>query len=550
MTAENGIRYLREFCLILLVAGLIGCGGGDGDSEVTDGGGLGSTQANSSNGSGGGSGGSTVPSDPTAAGADGPTMGITAANWRLPAGHYVSAKVPLQILQPFGGLDTRNRFYKAYPGVEYRVKAAVRGGAFPYFYELTTAPAGMVIDSITGEILWSNPAASAMPYNVTLRVEDQEGSIQTVSWTVTVTTAGFIFVDAVNGNDGNDGSFANPYRTLNGWYKGDKFDNTHQNDFVYYMSGTYQTRVAPIEDNVRMACVDNNKPLVHMAYPGETPVIDVQNSYWIFYDGSNSVYFQGLTWENIDQPTAGNMRQHALVVESTGDHVTVYRNTFNGGLDRGLDGQNTSMLFASNANTGMYWAIQNNRFNNALGVDAVLAYDLENGLIAENLIDTMSGSNAWGFYIKISNKNLTLRQNSSIGNVSKPLIRLDSYTTEEQQRDLEVCYNNGLGSARVLYIGNNPAGAGRVWSYRNTWRGGYVMLHDQGGSDGPFDFERDVVMHNGAYAGGFRMQNSASAPVVQDNLLIGTANLVDGDGNLMGSNRTNFLGTHGHEVSQ
>ncbi len=486
---------------------------------------------------------------PRTAGVNGPSMGITAANWQLPAGNFVSAKIPLQILQPFAGLDTRNRFYKAYPGIAYYVKAAVRGGAFPYRYDLTTAPAGMLIDNITGEMLWPDPIESVTPYDVTLRVEDQEGNVQTVSWTVTVTSTGFIFVDSVNGDDNNDGSFDTPYRTLNGWYKNDKFDMTHENDFVYYMDGTYRTRDVPIEDNIRMACVSHNKPVVHMAYPGHVPVIDVLNSHWIFYDGNDNVYMQGFVWENIDQPTSGNPRQHALVVESSGDHVTVLRNTFDGGINRNLDGRNPSMVFASNALTGQNWAIMNNRFNNVIGLDAVLLYDVENALVAENMIDTMSGGAAWGLYVKISNKDLTLRQNSSIGNVSKPLIRLDSFTTEERQRNLEVCYNNGLGSARVLYIGNNPAGTGQVWSYRNTWRGGYVEVRDQDGTDGPFDFEREVIMHNGTHVGGFFLNNSPAAPLVSNDLLTGSSNLVDDSGNLVGANRNSFLGTHGHEVS-
>ena len=477
-----------------------------------------------------------------------PNVGITGQDWQLPVGHFVASKVPLSILQPFAGLDTRNRFYKAYPGVEYRVKAAVRGGAFPYFYELTTAPAGMLIDPVSGEIVWPEPPESGLPYDVVLQVTDQELTTVTVNWTIQVTTDGFIFVDALNGNDNNDGSFANPYRTLNGWYKNNKSDGTHRDDFVYYMDGTYRTRDVPIEDGIRMACADANKPMVQMAYPGHTPVIDVLNSHWIYYQGSNNVYFQGFVWENIDQPNPSRMKQNALVIESTGDHVTIFRNTFEGGISRNLTGANPGMVFATNGNEGRNWAITNNRFNNVLGYSAVLAYDLENGLIAENIIDGMSGGDAWGLYIKISNKELTLRQNSAIGSVSKPLIRLDGYTTEERQRDIEVCYNNGSGSERVLYIGNNPSGAGRIWSYRNTWRGGFIMIRDQGGDDGPFYFERDAIQHNGAHADGI-FRNNSTAPVVQDDLVVGTSGVVDSNGGLAGSSRTNFLGTHGHEIS-
>ena len=351
-----------------------------------------------------------------------------------------------------------------------------------------------------------------------------------------------------NGNDNNDGSFSNPYRTINGWYKGNKSDSTHRDDFVYYMDGTYRTRDAPIEDGIRMACVSGNKPMVHMAYPGETPVIDVLNSHWIYYQGSSHVYFQGLVWDNIDQPNPSRMKQNAIVIESTGDHVTLFRNTFEGGIYRNLEGRNAAMIFSTNGREGRNWAIVNNRFNNVLGYSAVLAYDLENGLIAENVIENMSGGSAWGLYIKISNKELTLRQNSSIGSVSKPLIRLDGYTTEERQRDIEVCYNNGTSSERVLYIGNNPSGAGRIWSYRNTWRGGFVMIRDQGGDDGPFHFEKDTIVHNGSYRHGFHYKKSATAPVLKSKLLVGNRSLTNEQGRLVGQNRREYLGKRGHEI--
>src|SRR5262245_8720973 len=45
----------------------------------------------------------------------------------------------------------------AYPGVEYRMRAAVIGGHYPYAYALSGAPAGMTIDPVTGVIAWPDP---------------------------------------------------------------------------------------------------------------------------------------------------------------------------------------------------------------------------------------------------------------------------------------------------------------------------------------------------------------------------------------------------------
>ena len=110
-----------------------------------------------------------------------------------------SANYPLEITQPQAGLDTTNRFYKAYPGLEYNIRLAVISGSYPYVHELTTAPTGMTIDATTGEIQWDNPTTSGSPHSVTAKVTDSDSSTDTGSWTITVTTDGFYFLDAVNG---------------------------------------------------------------------------------------------------------------------------------------------------------------------------------------------------------------------------------------------------------------------------------------------------------------------------------------------------------------
>src|SRR5689334_3733291 len=71
--------------------------------------------------------------------------------WQLAAGHYETAKIPLEIIAPRAGLTTANRYYKTYPGIAYRVPVVVLGGAFPFKFELLTAPSGMTIGQYDGD---------------------------------------------------------------------------------------------------------------------------------------------------------------------------------------------------------------------------------------------------------------------------------------------------------------------------------------------------------------------------------------------------------------
>ena len=57
---------------------------------------------------------------------------------------------------------------KAYPGIEYDYRLGVRGGKYPYAFELITAPNGMTIDSVTGVIKWT-PSASSTENTVSIK---------------------------------------------------------------------------------------------------------------------------------------------------------------------------------------------------------------------------------------------------------------------------------------------------------------------------------------------------------------------------------------------
>src|SRR5687767_12569806 len=97
---------------------------------------------------------------------------------------------PLEItnIGPVGvnGMSANNRIFRAYPGLEYNIRAAVVGGVYPFQYSLSGAPTGMTIDAATGEIRWPTPQSNAS--NITLTVRDSAGATRSATWSITVTT--------------------------------------------------------------------------------------------------------------------------------------------------------------------------------------------------------------------------------------------------------------------------------------------------------------------------------------------------------------------------
>ena len=153
-------------------------------------------------------------------------------------GNPAYAPFPIQIIQPVAGLNTTNRYYKQYTGVEYNVKTYVRGGDYSALqYSLTTSPSGMTINSVTGVISWPNPTESGSPHNVTVSVTDGL-TTGDVSWTVTVDTTNTLFLDSTVATSGV-GTIGDPMKDIPDWYLDDKNDDTYENYQVYYRAGDY-----------------------------------------------------------------------------------------------------------------------------------------------------------------------------------------------------------------------------------------------------------------------------------------------------------------------
>jgi hypothetical protein len=458
---------------------------------------------------------------------------------------------PLEILniKPVGaapnGLDSRNRIYRAYPGIPYNIRAAVIGGAYPYSFQLTGAPSGMTVDG-RGEINWTNPSATATP---TLTITDSAGNRVSATWTITVSTNGFFFVDAARGrnaaNNGcssscGTGTLSNPWRTLR-----DVASNAGSGAVVYFRAGTYNVLDLPrggiggVWERVEFG--ENSRPVIWLEYPGESAVIDFASGPLIRFGGEN-VWVDGFETRNSSvigfQFSSGES-----------DRGATFRRLTMHGHGPGGDGTNAAfiMTMSSYPHTAHGMVIQDNTFYDT--VTCTLKLYSQNKILVENNTHRDVGE---GVAVKADIRRFTVRGDTFInltnvgvgGNMHGTVGSPDVPTTNG-----EIAFNNIQSAGDALEI-NNDSQALQVYIYRNTVRG-RLRLKNVDGSDGPFRLSRNVIVNNdsGTPAGSHVYHDNVTAPsrITLDGNLGGYPGdgIVDSAGNLTTA-YANYLGTHGH----
>ncbi len=474
---------------------------------------------------------------------------------------------PLQIIQPRPNLTTANRFYKAYPGLDYNVRLAVTGGAYPFTYSLKAAPSGMTINSSTGTIDWPNPVTTGSPCTITAQVQDQEGSTQAVTWTITVTTSGFIFVDAVNGHKTNkvtggtaDGTIGKPFQTINDWYA--ESDGTTTNSavrfapynsyagyFIYYRAGTYNINTfleSDISSVGRMQNQNYNKPVVWLGYPGEKAIMDWQFTNSIAFSGADNLYFDNLEFRN--------MSYYGIQTGGEGNNQTFRRLTmheigpaYGGTLSSGSNNQSLIRFVSGAPDSGNYTTIQDNKFYDIDKSYVTVGYYMNNVLVEDNTIYNSTATQTPGIGPKDSTNMWFIRHNN-IYNFGQVGIWVGMYNNVPVS-DVEISFNNVQStSSPALWINQNaqPTG-GKVYVFRNTFQG-TVEFDGVTTTNGPFYVNNNVIINNNSGTNHITITNNSTNPagVVETNNLVGipSDNIVDSSGNLT-SAFSSYLGQMG-----
>jgi hypothetical protein len=465
-----------------------------------------------------------------------------------------AANYPLELVSPRAvgtspsagavAITAQNRIFKAYPGIEYNIRAVVVGGAYPYTFALSNAPNGMTIDARTGVIRWPN--ATGTTVTPTITVTDSEGTTRSSPWTITVTTSGFKFVDAVNGNDSGNGSVNAPFRTLNGMINASALG-----EIVYFRNGVYSPlnmRRASVGSPWERVEIENNQPNIWIAYPGENPIIDfgfnptsgepgVLLRVWM-----TNLYIDGFETRNsriigfqVDRGSYGVFRRLRMH-----DHNMIRAN---------LDGTNSSLIMTlggSAGDWGRYLAIQNNEFYNMPSDMAMKIYQQWKMVIEDNILR----DGFFGTELKADIPQFTYRANTHLRLTGRAI----GGNMHETSTHGEINFNlvNSPSGQAALDV-NQDGMAGRIDIYRNTLVGP-VWLRATDASDGPFRFYDNVIINNdNGTPAGSRIYNMGavdqSRVMIQNNLTgpAGTT-IVDSQG-LLTTAYAQYRGLRGFELA-
>lgn len=355
---------------------------------------------------------------------------LLAALLALPTLVHAQTYETMQMIRPIAtgsagtGLHANNRVYRAYTGITYEIHADAVGGKWPYTYSLSNAPAGMTIEAgpcvdigptgcTAGTITWVNPTSTAS--NITVTITDSLGTQVSGTWTVTVGTSGFCFVDSVSGSDSNSGTLASPWQTLA------KALNTSTgcgaNSILYFRAGSYNfASLSPACTTEAYGCAfqinETSRPVIWIGYPGETATIDFQGNgggddYYFNTDTNNTFWLDSLTFDNVgcnafrisrlsgrfgvvvrkttwlelvDAQGEGNCAYVMLKNQYNYDvgpsyFDTIQNNTFGYAHGDGIGTDNGSQFKSYST---LYMLIENNRFENNAMDEAALAPKTEN----------------------------------------------------------------------------------------------------------------------------------------------------------------------------
>jgi hypothetical protein len=470
-----------------------------------------------------------------------------------------SAFFPLELtnIKPIGaapaGLDPGNRIYRAYPGIEYNIRAAVVGGDYPFSFTLTNAPEGMTINPTTGEIAWPSPRANATP---TITVRDSAGAQVSATWPITVTTDGFVFVDAKNGrsstSDGcsttcGTGTITNPWRTIK-----DLYLQAPAGTFAYFRSGVYDVLDLPRVNKggawERVEFIDRDRPVVWMAYPGDAPEIDfgyqagVESGPMIRFGGSN-VYVDGFATK----------RSHIIAFQ-VGHHDargSTFRRLTMRETGPGITGSNAAfIMFTQNYPIQAYGVtIQDSTFCGVTGQGTTVKTYSTIKLLIEN---TTHCSAHTGLELKSDTSQFTVRGNTFRDFVSaRPMdaaIGGNMHMVKHRTYG-EILFNNVVFPTGIALRVNQDGQAREIYVHRNTFVG-RVQVDPTDADDGPFTFSNNLIVSDDSGPSGSRIYHAsrtdASRTIESNNLgARPSAKMVDAAGNLTAAN-AKYIGTRGH----
>jgi hypothetical protein len=415
----------------------------------------------------------------------------------------------------------------------------------------------MTIDATTGEIVWPDPQEDAA--DVTATVTDSSGAEVSETWSIAVDTAGFSFVDAVNGDSAGAGTIDDPWRTL-----ADVYANGGPDGIVYFRGGegaTYTLEGMPIDnpetDEERIEFDESAQPVMWLAHPDDEirPVIDFGYTGEgegaivprIRLSGAN-IYVDGLE-------TTRSYRMGFQVVRY-GQHGSTFRRMHMHDTGPGIDGGNSAFIMYVRCDGCPSYGdvVMDSEFSAidpGTGNCALKLYSLEKSLVADNVFHDTGDHSEAVVAIKDSIPQFEVRGNVfyDIGGLALG----GNMATGVFQTFGEFRFNNVRAAGHHAMVLNQNGQIGPVRTYRNTLQG-RVELRWVDSEDGPLSFERNVLVNDdGSEAPRpffYYVDVTDPSRITEDDDLTGAPadGMLDDLGDLVGE-FVRWLGTHGHQLA-
>lgn len=468
-------------------------------------------------------------------------------------------------------ISPNHRIFWAYPGIEYNIRAAVIGGAYPYTFSLSHAPEGMTIHPGTGEISWLSPRAGTS-VTPTITVLDSNNSTVSTSWTIMVDASRFIFLDAVNGREFDasppgQGTLKSPFKKIRDLMEGTDYEskrrNRHADKIAYFRQGTYVID-GYIErfstHGGRMAVLETHKPVAWLAYPGEQPVIDGQciaatpqigkrpcNSghHIAFYGNSHNTYVDGFR--------VTNMAYFGFRVEGMGNYQVFRRNYFTrlGPTERSINEGWITTASSGNDRMGSYMTIQDNVFEEVDAGSCIKLYSTQRTLIEDNICranyDTTGHHSSEGIAIKGGPLDRITVRHNIIYDITQRGIGGNMHGLGSADILFNRIYNIRTSEGTALEV-NQDGMANNVRIYRNTIVGP-VWVRNTDAEDGPFTFSENIIINNDSGNHLYYYEVKDPTRIIFNNNLVGRPSDKTLDQNLdLTPAFSSHLGTRGYQI--
>jgi hypothetical protein len=483
------------------------------------------------------------------------------------------ALMPLQLLSPHAdgaegmgagsGLDAQNRIFKAYPGIEYAIPIVAVGGAPPAAYATVTCTsgcaAGLTVERYTTaagaamgiphdawQVRWPSPDTTRTP---TIEYCDRNGNCVSQTWTITVTTSGFKFVDDSAASNGS-GTLESPYSAPSGALANAEI-GCEATEILYFRAGTYTLDQADPETGDGAFSADHWEAgatcVIWLAYPGETVTIDggydedgadVAMVAFNFETNGTPPYVAGIRFQDFKDKVV------YLGAGNGGYEFGFWQNSFIN-VGPGTAGNNSAGVtfpqnYAGTARSRGFFV--SNTFDEFDALPFMKYYTVDYVADHHNYFETTTNGNE-GVAYKSDIGFISHVGNANASDTEVMMVCGNQHQQVDRAFTGEIAFNNyrrtDATEQYVLWL-NQDGMSSNVNVFNNTLRGRVFVTNADDG-DGPFDFHRNVKNNSQSGETPFAYVHAPSATdttVVTQTDELNDASL-DSAGNLMGTDLTN-----------